>query len=205
MSIPLLERSAARIRRPAVLLAGTALVAGALASPAAAVGPGPGGQAPRPSTATGASVAAPTVTGPIALTSAVGAPAHGYPFLATDVDLASAGYVEQEFFISGQATRYTATGTSTGTVISTGNPYTTRIVVRRPTNAKAFNGVVIAEWMNVSNNWDQEVDWFQTHEHLINEGYAWVGISAQRAGVHTAVTGLKAWSPTRYGSLDVTA
>ena len=62
----------------------------------------------------------------------MGDPAHGYPFLATDVDLAAAGYVEQEFHISGQATRYTVTGNATATVRSTGHPYSTRIVVRRP-------------------------------------------------------------------------
>jgi hypothetical protein len=62
---------------------------------------------------------------------------------------------------------------------------------------------VIAEWSNVSNQWDQEVDWFQSHEHFLRKGYAWVGISAQRAGLHSA-TGLRAWSPTRYGALDVT-
>jgi hypothetical protein len=182
-----------------------ALIASAgLAAPAGAIGSGPDGERPRPSTATGTSVPAPTVTGPLSNTSPVGDPTHGYPFLATDVDLASAGYVEQEFNISGQATRYTASGTSTGTVLSTGHPYGTRIVVRRPVSTKAFNGVVIAEWYNVSNQWDQEVDWFQTHEHLLREGYAWVGISAQRAGVHSA-TGLKAWSPSRYGAHDVTA
>ncbi|NHC15518.1 alpha/beta hydrolase domain-containing protein [Motilibacter deserti] len=205
MSLPLHDRQRARRRlvRPAVLVAGVALAGGALSGPAYAVGPGPQGQAPIPSTATGASVAAPTVSGPVANTTPVGDPGHGYPFLATDVDLASAGYVEQEFFISGQATRYAQTGTNTATVTSTGHPYQTRIVVRRPVDAKAFNGVVIAEWTNVSNQWDQEVDWFQTHEHLMREGYAWVGVSAQRAGLHSA-TGLKAWSPTRYGSLDVT-
>jgi hypothetical protein len=31
-----------------------------------------------------------------------------------------------------------------------------------------------------------------------------VGVSAQRAGIDTALTGLKAWSPRRYGALDVT-
>ena len=62
---------------------------------------------------------------------------------------------------------------------------------------------MIAEWYNVSNQWDQEVDWFQTHEHLVREGYAWVGVSAQRAGVHSP-TGLRAWSPERYGTLDLT-
>ena len=73
-----------------------------------------------------------------------------------------------------------------------------------PVSARRFNGVVLAEWYNVSNQWDQEVDWFQTHEHLLREGYAWVGISAQPVGVHSA-TGLRAWSPSRYGTLDVTA
>ena len=187
------------------LAVAAALVAPLLvAGPAQALPPGPGGIAPTPSTATGATVAAPTVVGPIAHTSPLGDAAHGYPFLASDYDLAGNGYVEEEYFISGTATRYATTGTSTATVLSSGHPYQTRIVVRRPTSAEKFNGVVIAEWYNVSNQWDQEVDWFQSHEHLIKNGYAWVGISAQRAGVHSA-TGLRAWSPTRYGSLDVTA
>ncbi len=175
-----------------------------LAVPAAAVPPGPNGEPPRPSTATGASVPAPTVTGPIAHTSPIGDPAHGYPFLATDVDLAKAGYVEEEYLISGQATRYATTETAAATVVSTGHPYTTRIVVRRPVSPEKFNGTVVAEWVNVSNNWDQEVDWFQSHEHFVKEGYVWVGVSAQRAGLHSA-TGLRLWSPTRYGALDATA
>ena len=148
-------------------------------------------------------VADPEVTGPVPVTSALGDPAHGYPFLATDYDLAGHGYVEEEFFLSGEATRYAANGATDATVLSTGHDYTTRIVVRRPVDAAGFNGTVLAEWYNVSNQWDQEVDWFQTHEHLVREGYAWVGVSAQRAGVHSA-TGLRAWSPDRYGSLDLT-
>ena len=187
----------------AVLLATTGALTTAAAA-AAALPPGPDGRSPVPSSATGDSVPAPAVTGPVALTSAVGAPAHGYPFLATDVDLAAAGYVEQEFLLSGTATRYATPGTATATVTSTGHQYTTRMVVRRPASPARFNGVVVAEWLNVSNQWDQEVDWFQSHEHFLRQGYAWVGISAQRAGIHSA-TGLRAWSPTRYGSLDVTA
>lgn len=185
-------------------LVGTLTAVSGLVSPANAAGPAQSGAVPRASTATGENVASPTVTGPIRNTSPVGHHRRGYPFLATDVDLAAVGYVEEEFFISGTATRYATRGTDTGTVISTGHPYKTRILVRRPVSAQKFNGVVIAEWYNVSNQWDQEVDWFQSHEHLIREGYAWVGISAQRAGLHSP-TGLKEWSPARYGSLDVTA
>ncbi|ROP44637.1 alpha/beta hydrolase domain-containing protein [Pseudokineococcus lusitanus] len=150
-----------------------------------------------------AAVPDPTVTGPVPWTTAVGDPGHGYTFLATDYGLAERGYVEEEFFLSGEATRYAADGAADATVLSTGHDYTTRVVVRRPVDAADFNGTVVAEWVNVSNQWDQEVDWFQTHEHLVREGYAWVGVSAQRAGVHSA-TGLRAWGPERYGDLDVT-
>src|SRR5690348_219173 len=72
-----------------------------LSGPASAAGPAH--TAHRPSTAAG--VPSPMVTGPVPNTTSIGDPAHGYPFLATDVDLAAAGYVEQEFFISGAATR----------------------------------------------------------------------------------------------------
>ncbi|MEU7980463.1 alpha/beta hydrolase domain-containing protein [Micromonospora sp. NPDC049081] len=180
-------------------LVGALAVATGPVHPATAAAP----TTPRPSTATGATVANPVVAGPIARTTPVGDPGHGYPFLATDVNLAAAGYVEEEFFLFGTATRYAVQGTQNATTLGTDQPYGTRLVVRRPANTTKFNGVVIAEWNNVSNQWDQEVDWFQSHEHLIRSGYAWVGVSAQRAGLHSA-TGLKAWSPTRYGPLDVT-
>ncbi|WP_431921719.1 alpha/beta hydrolase domain-containing protein [Micromonospora wenchangensis] len=184
------------------------LTLGLVGALAVAAGPVPPADAAapattRPSTATGANVANPVVAGPIARTTPVGDPGHGYPFLATDVNLAAAGYVEEEFFLFGTATRYAVQGTQNATTIATDQPYGTRLVVRRPANTKKFNGVVVAEWNNVSNQWDQEVDWFQSHEHLIRSGYAWVGVSAQRAGLHSA-TGLKAWSPSRYGPLDVT-
>lgn len=177
--------SAPPVRRPlALALAGVLVLAGT-ALPANAAVPDP------------------VVTGPVPTTTASGDPAHGYPFLATDYDLAARGYVEEEFFVEGEATRYQADGVTDATVLSTGHAFRTRVVVRRPVDPATFNGTVIAEWYNVSNQWDQEVDWFQTHEHLVREGYAWVGVSAQRAGVHSP-TGLRAWSPERYGTLDLT-
>ncbi len=177
--------SAPPVRRPlALALAGVLVLAGT-ALPASAAVPDP------------------VVTGPVPATTAPGDPAHGYPFLATDYDLAARGYVEEEFFVEGEATRYQADGVTDATVLSTGHAFRTRVVVRRPVDPATFNGTVIAEWYNVSNQWDQEVDWFQTHEHLVREGYAWVGVSAQRAGVHSP-TGLRAWNPERYGPLDLT-
>jgi hypothetical protein len=153
-----------------------------------------------------AAVPNPTVTGPIAATVAPGDPSHDYPFFATNIDLAAVGYVEQEFFVSGTANRYntpTLTLTNgidpTATVIDGGHPYKTRIIVRRPVSAADFNGTVLIEWLNVTNGYDVEADWFQSYEHFIRSGYAWVGVSAQRVGVDF----LRGWS-ARYATLDVT-
>jgi hypothetical protein len=157
-------------------------------------------------------VPVPTVTGPIPATAPPGDPSHDYPFFATNLDLAKYGYVEEEFFIEGIAARYDlgppafagTVPTPTTTVVDRGHPYKTRLVVRRPGSSQRFNGTVVLEWYNVTNLYDVEVDWFQSHEFLMQNGYAWVGVSAQNAGIATPVTGLRAWSPARYGTLDVT-
>ena len=60
------------------------------------------------------------------------------------------------------------------------------------------------EWQNVTAGYDLDALWATSYEHYLRRGYAWIGVSAQRAGIHTLGTGLKAWSPSRYGTLDVT-
>lgn len=154
-----------------------------------------------------ATVPAPTITGPIAWTQQPPNPAHGYPFNSTFLDLKSQGYVEEEYFIEGTANRYKAERDAISSIVDSGHPYKTRIVVRRPATlnassggAKKFNGTVIVEWTNVTGSRDLEMDWFQSADHFVRAGYVWIGVSAQRVGVNA----LKAWSPDRYGSLDVT-
>lgn len=117
-----------------------------------------------------------------------------YPFFSTPADLAGNGYVEQEFYLSGEADAYD----TSGALIATAVPYRTRIIVRRPTNAGAFSGTVLVEWQNVSAGYDLDALWDSAA--VMRAGHAWVGVSAQRVGVDQ----LKGWSPTRYGSLDVT-
>jgi hypothetical protein len=117
-----------------------------------------------------------------------------YPFFSTPVDLAARGYVEEEFYLSGVADGWSTTGASVGTDV----PYTTRVVVRRPRSPLRFNGTALVEWQNVTAGYDLDALW--NPETLIRAGYAWVGVSAQRVGVNQ----LRDWSPTRYGSLDVT-
>src|SRR5262245_10615866 len=72
------------------------------------------------------------VTGPIPATAPPGDPSRDYPFFASQIDLKSWGYVEEEYFIEGTANRYSTVGTGTGTVIDGGHRYKTRLVVRRP-------------------------------------------------------------------------
>lgn len=150
-----------------------------------------------------AQVANPSVT--LVPSALPGEPSRNYPQFATAYNLARQGYVEKEFFINGSATRYATPERADASVISTGHAYRTRLLVRQPASAKRFNGVVLVEWLNVTSGHDLDVIWLSTAEHLMRQGYAYVGVSAQRVGVHAPVTGLKSWSPARYGSLDVTA
>ena len=160
------------------------------------------------STIAAAQVATPLVAGPIP---AVGPPGtdltRNYPQLASEpnFDLSRRGYIEEEFFFEGTATRYSTPSMANGVVVSSGHPYKTRMIVRRPAEAAKFNGVVIVEWVNVTAGYNLDLHWETSREYLTREGYAYVGVSAQRVGVQQPPYGLTAWSPTRYGTLDVTA
>jgi hypothetical protein len=117
-----------------------------------------------------------------------------YPFLSTTDDLAGNGYVEEEFLLAGEADAFGRDGT----LLATGVPYRTRIIVRRPAAESRFDGTVLAEWQNVTAGYDLDALW--DRKGFMRAGYAWVGVSAQRVGVDF----LKDWSPARYGTLDVT-
>ncbi|MFN0169556.1 MAG: alpha/beta hydrolase domain-containing protein [Bryobacteraceae bacterium] len=140
----------------------------------------------------------------IAPTAAPGDPSHGYPFFATPVDLQRYGFIEEEFLFEGTANRYATPAVATGSVIDGGHTYRTRMIVRRPMPPAKFNGTVLMEWQNVAGGYDLDALWAASSEHILRRGYAWVGVSAQRAGIHQAITGLREWSPARYGTLDVT-
>jgi hypothetical protein len=152
-----------------------------------------------------ADVPNPIVTGPIPAKAPPGDPSHDYPQLATQADLAGQGYVEEEYFFEGTATRYSTPALATGGVVSTGHPYKTRLIVRRPASADRFNGIVVVEWVNVTSGYNLDAHWQANYDLLMREGYAYVGVSAQRVGVQQAPAGLTFWSPARYAGLDVTA
>jgi len=153
----------------------------------------------------------PVISGPIPSTATPGDPSHNYVFASASRDLKSAGYVEQEYFIAGTATRYVipngpGEATSPGTM-----PYKTRIVVRRPIASAKFKGVVVLDWRNASTGHDSDGTWTSSGDFFVREGWAWVGATVQQVNVHgfppphpMAATALKPWNPQRYGSLDLT-
>jgi hypothetical protein len=138
-----------------------------------------------------ASVSGPSVTGPI--------PGTPYLPLGPTFDLSQVGYQQSEFFLSGTAASYlpTAPLTSDGKWSVAPNkraPYTTRMVVYRPIDPRKFNGTVVVEWLNVSSGFDIPPDWTMMHNELVRDGFIWVGVSAQGAGVQAAISN----DPARY-------
>lgn len=121
-------------------------------------------------------------------------------------DLARAGYTENEFFVAGTASSFKPTaapgidGHWTVVTDSTAE-FKVRMVVRVPADARRFNGIVVMEWLNVTALAEGAADFMQMQELLLRDGYAWVGVGAQAAGVNSPRSGLKDWDKTRYGSL----
>jgi hypothetical protein len=159
----------------------------------------------------GADVAQPTVRGPIT------EGAQGGPFIAMPPALAEQyGYVENEYVVEGEATSYVAEGEQGGdglwTVAEDATaPYVTRVLVRHPEDPEAFDGTVFVEWLNVSAGIDADANFGLAHEEILREGSAWVGVSAQKAGIEGGgalsipgieLQGLKSWDPERYGDLS---
>jgi len=146
----------------------------------------------------------PTVEGPIT------GGDHGWPFGRPLFDLADRGYVEEEYFVSGDARTYGQVAGSEwgrdgvwhaeprGSV-----PFTTRILVYRPADPESFNGTVVVLWNNVTAGY--ELFGGESPEFL-DEGYAVVAATVQRAaitGFPNNSQGLAAWDPQRYGSLSI--
>jgi len=138
-------------------------------------------------------------------------PVPGDPFLVVgSLDLSTHGYVREEWFLEGTANAYgldgerRADGRWQATRASRA-PFRTRVLVYRPQDPLRFNGTVVVEWHNVSGGVDASPDWLFLHRHLMRNGAAWVGVSAQKAGIDGGglVPGmpLKAANAERYASL----
>lgn len=132
---------------------------------------------------------------------------HGWPFASPPDDVAEHGYLLEEFILSGTATSYRSAGGGTptdgrwDTRADDEAAFVTRAYVVRPSDASRFNGVVVVNWQNVTAGFDLG----SPSGSEIFRGYAWVGVTTQKIGVDGIAgrtKGLRAWDPTRYGTLS---
>jgi hypothetical protein len=121
----------------------------------------------------------PMVSGPV---TAPGSMFPGLRELPKGTEPADLNYVTREYFVSGMAAS---------------KPYTTRIVVRQPRDAKKFSGIVVSEVMHGSGN-----SWmfFTTRLYMMDQGHIHVEIASQKAPTENSI--MKA-NPERYKSLSI--
>jgi hypothetical protein len=139
------------------------------------------GSASAKSGISGEDVPVPNVKGPI-----VGGEATGEPQTASVPDLSEYGYIEEAYFISGEAR---ALGHAELFAEEWEEPpnesaeYTTRLLIFRPEDPADFNGGVVVNWPNVSDDHDVPFVWFNVYDYVVREGYAFAIASSQKIGV----------------------
>jgi hypothetical protein len=157
-------------------------------------------QAQQPQTAADATTS-PAKSAPTLLPSA-----PGRPVTSRQAQLTAEGYVEQEWRLTGRAQAYSKDGDWADDGHWQIKPrgaaqgYDTRLLVRRPKDPARFNGIVLVEWLNTSIGFDIDGGWLLTRDEILREGYAWVGVSAERASVNS----LKKANPQRYAQAEIT-
>src|SRR5260370_8923251 len=128
-----------------------------------------------------------------------GSGSHGYPYDAVPttasfpgaptINLASYGYAEREFRMSGTTNIYRQSGSwgsdgRGGVAVARSNvPYTTRLLPPYPTNPLKFNGTVIVYGLNDTTGGDQDPVGSEIYRQGPSQGYAYVRGAAQTAGI----------------------
>jgi hypothetical protein len=141
---------------------------------------------------------------------------QGLPFLpgVRLVEDLAQEYVEEEFFISGEATLYNyghnPPNSPTDIVsIDEDVPYRTRIIVRRPSKPSKANGTVVIEWWNSTAGFDTAPAWDVSAEYFANEGVTYVGVTNSTTSLGFMVTGCRLFGVfppacgTRYATLSM--
>lgn len=110
------------------------------------------------------------------------------------IDLAAHGYVEQELRLDGEAAPWRWDETLAGAA-GPPEPFTTRVLVRRPADPTRFSGAVALEPLHP--DYDSALSWGMIGPWVVAQGHAHVGVT-QEPGV---LDGLREFDPERYGAL----
>ena len=140
----------------------------------------------------------PSVEGPIPVTAA----SHvwnGAEWQWVPIHLAEHGYVEEEYYVSGNANVYEVLPASDYQVRTLrSGPYTTRIIVRRPANMRQWSGRVAVEIINMSAGYDWTANWAALWESIIDRKDIYVGITSKP----NVLPGMVRFDAARYGRLS---
>ena len=110
-------------------------------------------------------------------------------------DLAARGYVEQEYFLTGTGNIYTTGGQG---IAEANIPYVTRILVRRPKDAKNFSGNVVIEPSRDVNEWT--TTWPSAVPYMVSHGDVFVAFTMAKANLPTFFQG---YDRARYAALNI--
>ena len=75
-------------------------------------------------------------------------------------------------------------------------------MVFRPKEQQRFNGTVMLDWTNVTAQFENAVDTLEAREMLLREGWAFVHVSAQSAGLCCTPLTPKVYDPVRYAAIN---
>jgi Alpha/beta hydrolase domain len=139
---------------------------------------------------------------------------HGWSFAAAGRDRLPEGYVEEEYFLEGDAAQYAlAPGGEYGhdgrwdVVEREPSRFRTRFLVRRPVDPARFSGTVVLNWNNVSLGFEYVGRLSDPESEVIAAGNAWVGACVQKVGLDglpgAEGRGLVGWDKERYGTLSI--
>jgi len=118
---------------------------------------------------------------------------HGHPMWDSWFDLSAFGYEQHEYLVAGTAT---ATGSDQTA------EYATRIIVARPSDPAAFHGTVMLDWVNVTAQFENAVNTASSIQFLLRDGWGYVHVSAQAAGLCCTPLTPQVFDPARYAELS---
>lgn len=141
-------------------------------------------------------VSLPVVEGPIETTES-SHPFSSMAYCREPLDLATYGYTEEEYFLSGTANVYEEAGESIQ-IKAAKLPYKNRIFIRKPINSENFSGRVFIDIYNASNGYDIEDVWRRSYRYYMENGDIYIGITSKPINVLS----LKNFDYKRYHELN---
>jgi hypothetical protein len=122
------------------------------------------------------------------------------PFAAAAVicGFKESGYLEDEYFMTGEANVYTEGNDGKPKPIFSGAPYTTRIIIRRPTDTARFSGNVVIEILNSTAAIDIDRMWVNSWPFFMRNGDIYIGITSKGHVVES----LLRFDKKRYGPIN---